>query len=296
VKGKATLWRPSQENNIATRVVDVNGEFASCLHGKGELFVYGFYFPIVMELNLGGKASICVKVVKYLGKENPLLPGIHNGYKVAYNKKEDLYVRAVDYKYKNYNNCIREKYLSLISEPCLDNESDLIRTSRLLKASSTEQVLFINVEKTNANYASQDVDYGCVLPLTLYYQPDTELPIVYTKNENVLLTVSPGLTFISVNIAIKVSHSRLCTTPPILQIWNSTTMRQYVDVAGDKTVLAYTSRLQFDDADIYEYISAFTVILDTSIQPIIMFVNASSGSDSTFGVQPGAQITLIQFS
>jgi hypothetical protein len=272
IKGKATLWRPSRQDNIATRVVDVNGEFASCLRGKGELFIYGFYFPMVMELNMGGKASIKISIAQYIGENTPLFLGVHDGYKVIYNTTIQRYERIVDPKYQAYSNCIREKYLSLLSEPCVGSTSSLSRNSRLLGALRIEQNLQINESLTDA--------YGeCGSPLHIAYKRSDE-PIVFVNGKDVLTVLSPGKTLVEVNTAIELTTILLCNTSPVFQMWEDTTGEQYTDITnGNKVFITGRFLGERDGRSFYQYEGEFTVILEQSVQPIFTFVNVTQEFD-----------------
>lgn len=84
----AQLWRPELPTNKAYKVYSIKGDIATLRPGTGCMKLYGFSFPIVVELPVGSYLELKFELDEHLQMKDPLLSGKHCylGYPVYNNK------------------------------------------------------------------------------------------------------------------------------------------------------------------------------------------------------------------
>lgn len=165
------FWTINIDKNLAFRLYTVNGKLADLNCNRGCFEIFGFNFPIVLEMPKIGKIEIEVELGKHLITNNPLAPGdfcYENNYLYSNTGPSEELLRQVSDKLTNYNRELRNKYLSDFQGPCQTIVKRLI---------TNNQVLTIDSNSTVANYSNTVSTWQCGGLLWLIMNSTSAIPL-----------------------------------------------------------------------------------------------------------------------
>lgn len=149
----ANFWRINFARTKAYQLYTTEGRSAELNTDSGCFIMFGYDFPIVLEIPINGEITLTITLGDHLIKRYPLNYGefCYNGNTVYKNVKGLKYpgniVRHVNPPLEDYNNCIREKYFSNYRSPC---ESVSVQ-------SGGSQILIIDDGQTVTDYGTKIV-------------------------------------------------------------------------------------------------------------------------------------------
>lgn len=247
----AKFWRVSTSAGIATQVFDTRGNLAENLTGMGSLDVYGFYFPLVVELPIDGTIALIIQAIHHFTAEtNPIFAGNHCvqyknckkelAYTVVFNPNTGRSTRIVAPKFQECSSQVREKYLSVISLPCRDNAQPSSNLQSQMDIATVDSDTFINnylrtvrIHPNNPCFVSVYLPFlntgfrHVLLHNTIHPETNT-----IESDFQPVTTIVPVSYIIAWDITVIFNDTgRSCVGPAILQLQNLVT----------KEVLAFTS-------------------------------------------------------
>lgn len=203
----AKFWTINIKENLAYELYTVSGEKAELACNKGCFKVYGFNFPIVLEMPIGGKVTITVELGEQLTTNHPLGPGdfcYEREYLYSNDGPTSNLTRVVSNELVNYNDILRKEYLSNYRGPC---------QNKLLFKVGDKQVLTVISDSTCINYANLGfIPCNPFLWLMLDTEGISPLWMSYTQSTSGIFTSNYGYVSttgrVKVDFAITLTYSK----------------------------------------------------------------------------------------
>lgn len=165
------FWTINMIENKAYQLYTTSGKKAKLTTDKGCFKIFGFNFPIVLEMPESGQVTIKVELGQQLTTNNPLVVGdfCYKGTCLYTNTPPVSNInRVVSHELEMYNKIFREKYLSIFELPCQKS---------LKSASVADQILTLDVKNTLDNYEYLLYIRLCAAPLRLILKSTTSSPL-----------------------------------------------------------------------------------------------------------------------
>lgn len=163
------FWTINVDKNIAYQLYDVNGKYVQSQKQTGKREIYGFNFPLVVELAFDAELQLGFSLGKHLQDDNPLLPAkkclLTDGnkefvYENTTDSPQRITRRVVRPSLQERKERIRNEYFQVFRGPC--------RTSISTLQQSERQILDIFSAPAIAAYTAQIVTQQiiqCYIPL-----------------------------------------------------------------------------------------------------------------------------------
>lgn len=136
-------------NNRAFQLFDIHGNYSVLGSSEGCFIMYGYHFPVVLEMDPKYKITLTIKLGKYLGdNNNPFAAGKHclKEYGFAYDNRindQGLITRVMSDSLSDFSERVRERYYSIYREPCNKN---------MLRTAQETQIFSIDSNSTVKGY------------------------------------------------------------------------------------------------------------------------------------------------
>lgn len=191
----ANFWTINSERTLAYQLYTTSGKKARLKYKTGCFKIFGYNFPIVLEIPAGGHVTITVELDEHLIENNYLAKGdfcYEGRYLYSNTGPSSNLIRTVSSELAYYNQKLRNKYLSNYRGPCQNT----------LLLSAGKQTLTVLSESTCNNYAGSI--WGCSGMFWLALDVDSLTPLNNQVTQDIFGSFISCYGYVSVDTRVKV--------------------------------------------------------------------------------------------